>query len=125
MRPLLPGFGLPAAIIGVSVQNPNDPERQRNLDGIIDTGGDLTLIPTALVEQIGVRSHTRMVMSGVDGLNLEYPVFIVNLELAETKLERRSVCAWNGAFVILGRDVLSDFTFVYDGKTRQFEIRDP
>lgn len=125
MRPLLPGFGLLAAIVGVSVQNPNDPERQRSLDGIIDTGADLTLIPTALVEQIGVRSHTRMFVSGLDGLHLEHPVFIVNLEFAEAKLERRSVCAWNGAFAILGRDVLDEFTFVYDGKTRQFEIRDP
>jgi predicted aspartyl protease len=125
MRPLLPGFGLPAAIVGVSVQNPNAPERQRNLDGIIDTGADLSLIPATLAEQIGVRSHTRMFVSGVDGLNLEHPVFIVNLEFAETKLERRAVCTWNGTFAILGRDVLDEFIFVYDGKTGQFEIRDP
>ena len=106
MKPLLPGFGLPAAIVGVTVQNPNNPERQTNLDGIVDTGADMTLIPTGLAEQIGVRSHTGMFVSGVDGLNLEHPVFIVNLDFAETKLERRSVCAWNGAFVILGRDAL-------------------
>ncbi|MEW5718776.1 MAG: hypothetical protein AB1817_09135 [Chloroflexota bacterium] len=59
MKPLALGFGLPAAIVAVTVQNPNDLVRQRELDGIVDTGADVTLIPYGLARQIGVRSHRR------------------------------------------------------------------
>lgn len=125
MKPLVSGFGLPAAMVTVTVQNPNDSARRRKLDGIVDTGADVTLIPQRLARQIGVRSHTRMTISGVEGYDVARPAYIVNLEFAETKLERRAVGEWNGKFIVLGRDVLSDFVFVYDGKTRRFEIRDP
>ncbi len=125
MKPLASGFGLPAAIVAVTVQNPNDLTRQRELDGIVDTGADVTLIPHRLARQIGVRSHSQMLISGVDGLDVARPTYIVNLEFAETKLERRAVGEWNGRFIVLGRDMLDGFIFVYDGKTRQFEIRDP
>ena len=52
-------------------------------------------------------------------------MYIVDLEFAETHLERKSVIAWDGDLVILGRDVLDKFIFTYDGKARQFEIHDP
>lgn len=125
MKPLVPGFGLPAAIVAVIVQNPNAPARQQQVMGIIDTGADVTLIPQGLARQIGIPSHARMTVSGVDGFEVARPAYIVNLEFAETKLERHAVGEWNNKFIVLGRDALSEFVFVYDGKTRQFEIRDP
>jgi hypothetical protein len=125
MKPLVTGLGLPAALVAGTLRNPDRPNQQIEAQGIVGAGSDLTLIPQSYAQRIGLQHHSRKALIGVDGLVVERPTFIVDVEFADTKLERRSVATWNEEFVILGRDVLDEFVFVYDGKARQFEIHDP
>lgn len=125
MTPLDARFDPPAAVISVALQNPSAPNRKTALHGIIDTGADVTAIPASLIHRLGLRVRSSIRLSGVERQTIRYPTYLINLELADTRIERRAVIAWNGDEVILGRDVLSEFVFVYDGKTRQFEIHDP
>ncbi|MCI0474856.1 MAG: hypothetical protein L0Y55_01285 [Anaerolineales bacterium] len=56
---------------------------------------------------------------------MQHPAYIVNLQVADLKIERIAVIEWAGDEILLRRDVLNEFEIKLDGKARQFEIRDP
>ena len=120
-----PQFTPPAATLDVTVRNPFLPDRATEKIAMLDTAADITAIPQPLVRSLDLRSARTTAVSGVDSISTPYRTYIVTLEFADTTIERIAVIEWAGNEILLGRDVLNEFEIRPDGKTRQFEIRDP
>ncbi|HEX7594156.1 MAG TPA: hypothetical protein VF429_08310 [Anaerolineae bacterium] len=114
-----------APTVNVIIQNPSTPGLKVELVGLVDTGSDLSAIPTRIIRALALKSRRRIQITGVDGLTVSMRRFLVNLTFAETSFEWRPVIEWPGEFVVIGRDLLRECIFAYDGKNRSFEIRDP
>lgn len=112
-------------LVTVTIQNPSRPARTIRLDGLIDTGSDISAIPKGVAGKLGLPRGRRIQVSGIAGLELSPKSYLANLEIAGHSIESRRVIEWNGEAVIIARDLLSEFTFFYDGKNRRFELRDP
>ena len=125
MSPLSTAFQPPAAVVSVTLQNPSEPRLKLQLEGVLDTGSDVTAVPVPIVRRLKLRKRTRIPVGGLDGYQLERDSYLVNLEFGNKRMERRVVITWLGDFLVLGRDVLNEFTLLIDGKMRQFELRDP
>jgi hypothetical protein len=120
-----PQFTPPAATLDVTVRNPFLPDRATDKIAMLDTAADIDAIRQSLVRSLDLRSARTTAVSGVDSVSTPYRTYIVSLEFAETTIERIAVIEWAGNEILLGRDVLNEFEIRLDGKTRQFEIRDP
>ncbi len=112
-------------IISVILRNPLRPDRREQVNGLVDSGSDISAIPKGAIRKLGLASQGQIRLTGIDGIEVSFKRYIVDFEIAKTMLERRGVIEWAGELAIIGRDLLSEFTFTYDGKNRQFEIRDP
>ena len=112
-------------IITIVIQNPLHPNRRVQVDGLVDTGSDISAIPASVIQELALKRRKQIRLTGVNGIETSFKRYVVNLELAGTHLERRAVVEWPGEVAVIGRDLLSEFAFFYDGKNRQFELRDP
>jgi predicted aspartyl protease len=112
-------------IIVVTLKDPHRPNRRVQVDGLVDTGSDVSAIPIEAIRKLGLKDQGQITLAGIDGIRMSFKRYVVDFELAETHLERRAVIEWSGELAVVGRDLLNEFTFFYDGKNHRFELRDP
>ena len=112
-------------IVPVTIRDPANPNSKIVVSGVVDTGSDISAISSTVVRQLGLVSTSQIPVTGVDCLRVSFRRYVVNLEFAGTRLERRAVVEWSGDEMIIGIDLLGEFIFTYDGKNHRFEIRDP
>ena len=125
MTPLNPAFSPPPATIQITLQNPLRTDLLATSEALIDTGSDFTAIPATLIDALALKRKGTIRLKGIEERENSFDSYIVNLQVADTRLERILAIGWQGKFVILGRDAMNDLTFWYDGKNKQFELRDP
>lgn len=115
----------PGPLAKVRVRAPNSGAQIADVAMLIDSGSDLTLLPTAIVEQLGLDPPIEhdYELEGFDGRKTA--ARSVKLEL--TFLKR----SFSGRFIlldspcgILGRNVLNHFALVLDGPNLIWEELD-
>ena len=58
---------------GFTVRN-EDGDRSLELEAMVDTGASFTIIPSILLQSIGIRPHRQVTMKPADGSPVEYPL---------------------------------------------------
>jgi predicted aspartyl protease len=91
--------------------------------GLLDSGADCTLVPTALVTQLGLPQVDTIAFQGVGGGEVRSTVHAARLELGGGALVARVVSF--GDEVIVGRDVLNQCVLRLDGPALEVELRWP
>lgn len=89
---------------------------------ILDTGSDITLLPRSSVESLGVLAfgNTKYYLTGFDGSTIAAETF----KLQAIFWGKRFVgnyCVIDDAIGIPGRDILNEFTLIYDGPNLEWE----
>lgn len=87
---------------------------------LLDTGADVSLLPTDTVRRLRLPRVDTLVVSGFGGLKLEAAVHAATLRLGGTQLVARVVASDEA---LLGRDVLEQFELELDGPRGRLTLR--
>lgn len=110
------GFDPPAPVARVSLRNPESHEFIVDVPMLIDSGSDLTLLPSAFVHQLGpnVPTERDYELEAFDGSKMVAGSVRLELKFLNHKFTGRFVLL-NSLCGILGRNVLNHFALILDG----------
>jgi predicted aspartyl protease len=115
------GFDPPAPVARVTLRNPHNGAMVSDVQLLLDTAADITLLPRTAVERLGVPLLTdrQYELMGFDGSKSFVPVVMLDMFFL-----RR---AFRGQYLlieeergILGRDILNHVTVLFDGPRQQW-----
>lgn len=93
------------------------------LEALIDTGADLTIVPTRVLREIGAKRVSRGQARSVWGDTRSVDVFAVALSVGNLRLRAlRVVGDDHGDEIILGRTVLNRLRITLDGPAAMTEV---
>ena len=99
--------------------------RQQRIQGLIDSGSDVTQIPLPILRAIRARETDDRWVKDVSGLRYPVPIYMVQLQIGDFVLSGMEVVGRDGIDeVIVGRDVLNQFIVTLNGLANVTEIRD-
>ncbi len=112
----------PAPTANVKLRNLETLESIANVPMLLDTGSDITLLPKIYCDEIGVKvSETESLE--LEGFNQAKSVaFYVRLDfIFLNKIFRGKFLVYDQEEGIIGRDVLNEFTIIFDGKILEWK----
>jgi predicted aspartyl protease len=97
--------------VGVELSNPADESTQPvTTRGVLDTGAWITVIPEPLVSLLRLRPTKKVMVQTAGGKNQRVLMYHVRLRIERDEVLLRRVIAIDTEFVLIGRDVLNNFT---------------
>jgi predicted aspartyl protease len=92
------------------------------LPAFVDSGADGTIIPLAVLEQIGARYIDKRNLIGVTGLGQTVGLYPVQIQIGEDVIYGIAAAGY-GDEIVLGRDVLNQVTVILEGPLAECELR--
>jgi predicted aspartyl protease len=92
------------------------------LPAFLDTGADGSMIPLAILQQIGARYSDKRLLSGITSESEMVGLYPVQIQL-EAETIYGIEAAGYGSEIILGRDVLNQLEVLLNGPALTIEIR--
>jgi len=115
----------PAPVARIKLRNPETLETIADVPMLMDTGSDITLLPQSLCDEIGVE------VSETESLNLEgfnqavTEAFYVRLDfIFLNKIFRGKFLVYNQNEGIIGRDILNEFSILFDGVNLEWKAQE-
>ena len=106
----------PAPFVYVVLRNPVTGAEQRDVPAQLDSAADRTLLPSALVQSLGLPQIGTIPIGGVGGITLTMPSYPVQVAIDNLPSQVVEVVASAGeSWVLLGRDVVNDHRMLLDG----------
>ncbi len=115
-------FNPPAPIAEVTVVHPVSGAKSVPLQGKLDTGADVTVIPEQLVTQLCLTPKGNLWTRGYDGTYSQRPVYYVGMTIEGFLVASARCISTVRGNVLLGRNVLNRFLITLDGKGQTFAI---
>lgn len=111
-----------APCLNIKIMNPTT-NMGVSVQGIIDSGSDITLIPINVLEGIEVEpAGDSKNFAGASGALYSRP-FVVALEFNNKIYDEIEIWGWEMDFALIGRDMLSTCRIELDGKRQRFSIK--
>lgn len=109
-------FDPAAPVAEVTLRNPDSKQELRSVRMLIDTGADVTLIPRRSIEKIGSTpvAGVNCRLTSFDGTQSAVPAADVAMVFLGKVFQGRFLLI-DSDVSFLGRDILNDFTLVFDG----------
>ena len=115
-------FLQPAPIVEVEVANPYK-SKSKKVKGKIDTGADISAIPTELLDKLSLEWSGSKKVHGFNQKRVtKVKTFRVDISFESRKFELVEVILTPNPRVLIGRDILNQLTLLLDGKNFQFQI---
>ncbi len=89
---------------------------------IIDTGADASFIPTSILESIHAPLSDPLQARSLWGEVLEFSTYITDIRIGNLTYAAMEVVGYEGAEIVLGRDVLNKLWVGLDGPTQMAEV---
>jgi hypothetical protein len=118
-------FDPPAPLVDFTVYCPVDHGRTASIQGELDSGAEISVVPRELVDELHLMPRRVMIAQSYDGTQSQWATYMVDLEIEGYPVSDVEVIALPRQDAILGRDVLNQFIVTLDGKELDFEITDP
>ncbi len=113
----------PAPFVHVSVRAAVDGTTAAESAAQVDTAADLTVIPSRLVDELGLLQVNEVPILGVGGHLEILRAFLVFIQIRETSPRLVKVLSHpEEPYVLLGRDVLNHFRITLDGPNLVLDI---
>jgi len=110
-------------VADVTVSHPVSSANSGALRGKLDTDADLTVIPEALVQRLGLLARSHLWARSYDGTLSHRPVYYVRFSMERHNLPVVRCIAADRRNVLVGRNVLNRFVVTLDGRNLQFELQ--
>ncbi|MGH9947895.1 MAG: hypothetical protein ACRD6X_11940 [Pyrinomonadaceae bacterium] len=119
-------FDPPAPIGTVTIRNRGTGERSNEIEMLLDTGSDISLLPLHLLELLQVRPSPvkRFDLIGFEGTEKPHEIFDTQVVFLGKRFTG-NYCAIDDTIGILGRDVLNKFAFIFDGPNLEWDVVEP
>jgi hypothetical protein len=118
-------FNPPAPALSVQISNLDDVVRSPTLPALVDSGADTTVIPAAMVQQLGLTPAGETLVRGYEGQPESVPMYDIILRVAEARLVGLSAVTFSADYILLGRDALNWLRLLLDGPALTLEILPP
>lgn len=112
----------PAPFVDVRVSRPVEPAPGQSLRAKLDTGADLSCIPTTLASQLGLLPAREVLVEGYDGEQTTVVTYTITLEVADARFRYLEVITIQEEYALLGRDVLNRFYVNLQGPDLTFRM---
>ena len=112
----------PAPFLRVLVHPPGHPDVAQSIRAKLDTGADVSAIPASLVEELGLRPESQLLIEGYDLRLVTLHTYYVALVVAQVRFRRLEVITFPEKYVLLGRDVLNHFYARLNGPELMFDL---
>jgi predicted aspartyl protease len=107
-------FEPPAPFTKISVRNFNNKNRVSEVPMLLDTGADVSLIPTKFIESLNLSLGQANKLIGFDGNETIFQSVDAQL-IFEGKRFTGKYFLIDQEYGILGRDILNNFVLIFDG----------
>ena len=111
----------PAPFLSVQI-SPLTNNRSESIPAKIDTGADITAIPSRLIDQLGLVPADEIQVEGYDRRPAAIYSYDIILRIDRLQVAGLSVIALNEDYALLGRDVLNQLKLLLDGPALNVEI---
>lgn len=108
-------FEPPAPFALITLRNPITKKRISNIPMLLDTGADVSLLPTEFIENFDFTLGEPQKLVGFDGKEDIFQTIEVQIILFGKRFTGE-FCLIDQEYGILGRDILNSFSLVLDGK---------
>ena len=117
-------FAPPAPLALVTLRNPNTGATIQNVSMLIDTGADITLVPSAAVQQIGLTSipDTFYELAAFDGSKSLAAVIRLELLFSQRTFRGRFLIV-EQEIGVLGRNILNALRLLFDGPGLEWQVQ--
>lgn len=96
----------------------------RDIPAQLDTGADFTVLPTRLVDQLGLTPVGEVVLAGFGATSVVSITFLVSIRTRQSEpFLLEAPTSSDEANVLLGRDFLNHFRLVLDGPNLVLELQ--
>ncbi len=118
-------YSPPAPVTLVSIRNPNTLETRRGVPMLLDTGSDLTLLPKATCDEIGldIWRDPSLLVRAYEGTTSVAECVRLDLYFLHRRF-RGLFLVYDSDEGILGRNILNQFPLLFDGPNLNWEKAD-
>ena len=112
----------PAPFLPVQLSRPGQPDQTHDVMAKVDTGADVSAIPTRLIQSLELRAVGSLLVSGFEGQAQMVESYAVRIEFPTAYLAFLTVLAIDEPYALLGRDALNQFRLLLDGPALALEL---
>lgn len=120
-----PSYEPPAPTTKIILRNIATGERLRNIDMLLDTGADITLLPKSYIETLEIKpsENQKYELTGFDGSIVLAEIFYLQIIFLGKRFTG-NYCVVDSRTGVLGRDILNQISLLFDGPNLEWdEIR--
>lgn len=113
----------PMPVLRIGLSRPGRKEATIELEAMIDTGSDGTLIPLEILEQVSAQYIDSAHIRGVTGHREIVELYLVTVHIGEHRIHAvRAAALADSEEVILGRNVLNQLNMLLNGLAGVTEV---
>ena len=114
-------FDPPAPLAEIILRNIETGERVKTVSVLLDTGADVSLLPASAIGKLNIEpSGERVKLVGFDESENIADAYTLQIIFLGKRLTG-DYCAIDDETGILGRDVLNQFSIIFDGKSLEWK----
>lgn len=121
MHPYNDLFDPQAPALNIRLQDPTSGPSKEVL-AQIDTGSDITVLPGYARFELKLKGNGSAMAVGLQGVPTEHKLYGVLVQAPKKEMLYVEAITWDGEHVLLGRDILNQWTIVLDGPALSMTI---